>query len=82
MLTVALLTVSHVAVLAAGILFGPKIEAWVATWSAAKAVSDAKKLIAKAESDAAALDKAKKLVASQPSPTGTTGAKHTGPTGA
>lgn len=74
------LIISHLGVLLTGIAFGPKIEAFWKALSVKKAVSDAKKLIAKAEADAVKLDSAKKLVASQPSPTGVTG-KASGPTG-
>lgn len=68
MLLTAILTVTHLSVLVVGVLLGPKIEAWLGTLSAAKAVSDAESLIAKTEADADKLDKAKKLVAAQPAP--------------
>jgi hypothetical protein len=68
MITAAILFVTHLTILGVGILLGPKIEAWLGTLSAAKAVHDAKSLISKTEADADKLDKAHKLVAAQPKP--------------
>ena len=51
-----------------GTFEGPKIIAWFKAHSAAKAVTAAQALIAKAEADAAALVAAKKVVAAAPAP--------------
>ena len=77
--------VSHLAVLAAGGVAGafawPHVSTLWASWSASKAVTAAKALIAKAEADAKALEAAKAVVAAAPAPvvakpvaTGATGA--------
>ncbi len=80
MFTVVALILSHLAVGGAGVYFSPKIEAWLASWTAAKALADAKKVIADAEAAAAKLEAAKKVVAAAPKPVVT--ATVTGPTGA
>ena len=62
--------VSHLAVLAAGGVAGafawPHVSTLWASWSASKAVTAAKALIAKAEADAKALEAAKAVVAAAP----------------
>ena len=62
--------VSHLAVLAAGAVLGgvvwPHVSTLWASWSASKAVTAAKALIAKAEADAKALEAAKAVVAAAP----------------
>ena len=62
--------VSHLAVLAAGGVLGgvvwPHVSTLWASWSASKAVTAAKALIAKAEADAKALEAAKAVVAAAP----------------
>lgn len=74
-MTVLVLVVTHALAAVAGAVAWPKLSALVSAYSASRAVSSAQALIAKAESDAAALVAAKKLVASQPIPVAT------GPTG-
>ena len=80
MWTVVTLIFSHLAVLGAGVFFSPKIEAWFASWTAAKALKDAQSLIAKVEADAKALEAARKAIAAAPKPVASTAAA--GPTGA
>lgn len=74
-----MLILTHIVALlaggAAGALLRPVAAKLVAPVLAKKALADAQALIAKSEAEAAALAAAKKLVASQPSPsTGATGA--------
>ena len=80
MLTILTLILSHVAALGAGVFFSPKIEAWFASWTAAKALKDAQSIIAKVEADAKALEAARKVVAAAPKTAAPTAAA--GPTGA
>lgn len=79
MFAIAALIVTHLAAVGAGVFAGPHITTWVSGLSASRAVANAKALVAKAEADAKALEAAKKVVASQPTPvtvtvTGATGA--------
>lgn len=53
----------------------PFTKAWVQKWQLKRAVANAKALVAKAEADAAALAKAKQVLASNPAPTASTGPK-------
>lgn len=82
MFTAVVLVVTHLVAAGAGAFAWAHVGSKVwASFSAGKAVRDAKKLVADAASAAAKLEAAKKLVASQP--TGTTGVKApSGPTGA
>ena len=52
----------------AGIVFGPKVQAWLKSHGDAKALAAAQALVAKAEADAKALETAKKVVAAAPTP--------------
>ena len=61
-----LLAVSHVVAFAAGAFVWPHVSTLWTTWSASRAVTAAKALIAKAEADAAALAAAKATVAAAP----------------
>ena len=77
MVTAVVLVVTHVVAAAAG-AFGwvHGLSPLVAKFSASRVVTNAQKLVAKAEADAKALEAAKKLVAAQAHPgvSGPTGA--------
>lgn len=79
-MTTVLLVVSHLVAAAAGAYAWPHVSTLWTTWSASRAVTAAKALIAKAEADAKALETAKATVAAAPvvavpaAVTGTTGA--------
>ena len=77
MVTAVVLVVTHVVAAAAG-AFGwvHGLSPLVAKFSASRVVTNAQKLVAKAEADAKALETAKKLVAAQAHPgvSGPTGA--------
>ena len=81
-----LIAVGLVAAFVAGALEGPRVEGWLKTWSAARALKAAQALVAKAEADAKALEAARAAVATAPKPApvivpaGAVGA--TGPMGA
>ena len=77
MLTVITLILSHLAVGAAGIFAGPKLEAWFASLAAGKALKSAQAIVAKAEADAKALAAARAAIVAAHVATGATG-----PTGA
>jgi len=70
----ALFAVALVAAFVAGTFEGPRVEAWLKTWSTARALKAAQALVAKAEADAKALEAAKATVAATPvtTTTGTT----------
>lgn len=78
MITVVVLVLTHAVAAVAG-AFGwvHGVGPLVAKFEASRVVTNAQKLVAKAEADAKALEDAKKVVASQPKPTGPSG-----PTGA
>lgn len=61
-----LFAIGFVASFIAGTLEGPRVEAWLKTWSAARALKAAQAVIAKAEADAKALEAAKATVAATP----------------
>jgi len=63
MLLLAIGVVIGAVVLFAGTQGVPFTISWFKSWSASRALADAKALIAQAEADAAALDTAKKVVA-------------------
>ncbi len=81
-----LVAIALVAAFVAGTFEGPRVEAWLKTWSAARALKAAQALVAKAEADAKALAAARATVATAPKPApvivpaGAVGA--TGPMGA
>ena len=83
MLTVITLILSHLAVGAAGIFAGPKLEAWLASWTAARTVKAAQAVVNAEIARVTALENARATIVAHktatPSPAAT-GA--TGPTGA
>ena len=78
MLTIALTAAITAIVLLLGAKGVPLTAAWFKSWTAKRAITNAKALIAKAEADAKALENARKVVAATPAaatgPVGATGA--------
>ena len=66
MIEVAVLAVTHFVAAAAGAFAWPHVSTLVSSWSASRAVANAKALIAKTEADAKALEAAKQVVAAAP----------------
>jgi hypothetical protein len=52
----------------AGGFFEPKVATWFKSWTAARAIATAKKVVADAEAAATKLEAAKKVVAANPTP--------------
>ena len=78
MLTILTLILSHAAALGAGVFFSPKIEAWFASWTAARAIAAAKKLVDTEIARITALENARAAIAAHkattPAATGPAGA--------
>jgi len=81
-LEIAALTLSHVAVGSAGVYFSPKVEAWFASLSAARALKAANALIADAAAAETKLKAAHALVAKKTVVTAAVTGGATGATGA
>ena len=80
MLTILTLILSHVAALGAGVFFSPKIEAWFASWTAAKALKDAQAIVNAEVARVTALENARAAIVAHK--TTTPAVAPTGPTGA